>query len=685
MSTTNTVMDGKSWNKVCEFEEIFATEEETVDRSLKERVKGYGKKCISKDNLKSCMHSNFPFINVLRKYKIRDLPSDVISGLTVGIMQIPQGMAYTLLASLPPICGLYTSFFGPLIYFFTGTSRHASMGTIAIVGLMIGSVLDTSIGKDNSHVFPDANITNDSSIDLGTTGMTELDIEKIKLATALSFVSGLIMVVLGKMRLGLVATYMSEYLISGFTSGVAIHVLTSQMKHILGINIQRHNGVFKIIKTWKDIVMNIPSTNAAAILTSIISMVILYLVKVQINQRFKSKLKIPIPIEIIVVAIATVISHYAMFKDNFGVNVLEDIPAGIPSPNIPDPTLITDHMKDALIIGIVAFIQSVSMSKILAKKNNYSINPSQEMVAYGAGSVLCSLFSGYITAASVARSMVQDGAGGRTQVASLFGCLVVLIVIVAVGPLFYSLPKCVLSSVIFVNLRGMFLQFLEVPGIWRKSKFDFAIWIVTFLATVILDADIGIGIGILFSLFTIALRTQIPLYSRLAYVGQTDILRPAKDFSPSHEPSATRVIQYQAPIYFANADMFVKAVQKSSGVNPVKLQKMKKKLGQRRELLVKYEEENTNVIIEDKDTTKLNCELDKFCDVTKIILDLSSVNFIDLVGVKAIRRVYSEYSNINVEVNLVAPNKSVLSLLKASDFFEEFKDSIYIDVKHALE
>jgi hypothetical protein len=97
MSTTNTVMDGKSWNKVCEFEEIFATEEETVDRSLKERVKGYGKKCISKDSLKSCMHSNFPFINVLRKYKIRDLPSDVISGLTVGIMQIPQGRCNTSL------------------------------------------------------------------------------------------------------------------------------------------------------------------------------------------------------------------------------------------------------------------------------------------------------------------------------------------------------------------------------------------------------------------------------------------------------------------------------------------------------------------------------------------------------------------------------------------------------------
>lgn len=97
MTTENKVMDAQSWNKVSEFEEIFATEEETIDRSLKQRVKGYSKQCISKDNLKSCMHSNFPFINVLRKYKLRDLPSDVISGLTVGIMQIPQGRCNTLL------------------------------------------------------------------------------------------------------------------------------------------------------------------------------------------------------------------------------------------------------------------------------------------------------------------------------------------------------------------------------------------------------------------------------------------------------------------------------------------------------------------------------------------------------------------------------------------------------------
>ncbi|XP_076117313.1 prestin-like [Mytilus galloprovincialis] len=689
MEMNNSRMDGEivseKWSKVVDFEEQYALQDAAPTATLRQRITGFAGKCCTRDKLKSTLHSNFPFINVIRRYKIlQDLPSDIIAGLTVGIMQIPQGMAYALLASLPPICGLYTSFFGPLIYFFTGTSRHASMGTIAIVGLMIASVLDTTLGKDTSPDGMVSNYTNDSMPSLEHTGMTEHEIKKIKMATALSFVSGLVMVLLGKMRLGLVATYMSEYLVSGFTSGVAIHVVTSQMKHILGINVPRHNGVFKIIRTWKDIILNISSTNVAALLTSIVSMVILYIVKVQINQRFKSKLKIPIPIEIIVVAIATVISHFAKFRENFDVNVLKDIPAGIPKPDIPDPTLLDGHVKDAIIIGIVAFSQSVSMAKILAKKNNYRINPSQEMVAYGAGSVLCSLFSGYITAASVARSMVQDGAGGRTQVASLFGCLVVLVVIIAVGPLFYSLPKCVLSSVIFVNLRGMFLQFLEVPKTFRRSKYDFSIWLVTFLCTVILDADLGIAIGILYSLFTVALRTQIPLYSRLAYVGMTNIMRPYKDFSPQTEPSGFRVIQYQSPIYFANSDMFVKAVAKASGVDPEKLRKMKKKLEKQKKESAENEEQLTNVNSDEKEKVILNVDTSAFTDVTTIVLDFSTINFVDLVGVKALRRLYTEYEKVNIRVLVAAPNKKVLSILKAAEFFEEYKDSIYIDVSSAL-
>ncbi|OWF37284.1 sulfate anion transporter 1-like isoform X2 [Mizuhopecten yessoensis] len=676
-------------------------------KSLPQRISTGCKDYFSKRRLIKTVYANFPFIRLIRKYNLKEnLANDVISGLTVGIMQIPQGMAYALLGSLPPIVGLYTSFFGPLIYFFLGTSRHASMGTIAIVSLMIASVLDTRLGDGTSTVpsgttspFPVVgfnvtatpnytDVTNTTTaatqIATMTSAFTEHDLQKIRITAALSFVSGFVMIFLGKINMGLVATYMSEPMVCGFTSAVAIHVTTSQAKHILGIKIGRHNGVFKVIKTWIDIFKNIATINWAPVITSIICILAIYAVKIHVNLRFKARLKIPIPIEIIVVSIATAISHVAKFQTNYDVNVLEDIPSGLPAPAIPDVTLVGESFKDAVIIGVVAFIQSVSMAKILARKNNYRINPNQEMIAYGAGSVLNAVFSGYIPAASVARSMVQEGAGGHTQVASLFGCLVVLVVIVAIGPLFYSLPKCVLSCVILVNLRSMFLQFLELKPLWRKSKYDFLIWIVTFLATVILDADIGIGIGIVFSILTVAVRTQRPEFYRAGVIdGQ--YLKSTQKYNEVQEEPTVKIVRFQAPLYFANGEVFVKAVRTASNMDPEQMKKIRKL--QEKKNNAKNPKESTENGIPDSETGDvmlLNQAENRKCREA-ILLDMGGVAFLDVVGVKTLRRVFNEYNEIDVDIMLAGCSDGVLDILRSTDFMSEKEDFIYVDIESAIE
>lgn len=684
--------------RVTAFEEKFKKPPESP-KPLSERIRTQCRDYFSKRKLIKTMHANFPFIGLLRKYKLKEsLANDVISGLTVGIMQIPQGMAYALLGSLPPIVGLYTSFFGPLIYFFLGTSRHASMGTIAIVSLMIASVLDTRLGGgvDPGNTSPVTNvtatptsvnitnITTPSQVSTMTSAFSEIDLQKIQMTAALSFISGFVMIFLGKINMGLVATYMSEPMVCGFTSAVAIHVLTSQAKHVLGINVGRHNGVFKVIKTWIDIFKNIVTINWAAVITSIICILAIYAVKIHVNLRFKAKLKIPIPIEIIVVAIATTISHFAKFKTNYEVNVLEDIPSGLPAPAIPDVTLVGESFKDAVIIGIVAFIQSVSMAKILARKNNYHINPNQEMVAYGAGSVLNSVFSGYIPAASVARSMVQEGAGGHTQVASLFGCLVVLVVILAIGPLFYSLPKCVLSCVILVNLRSMFLQFLELKPLWKKSKYDFMIWVVTFLATVILDADIGIGIGIVFSILTVAIRTQRPEFYRAGIIdGQ--YIKSTEKYNEVQEEQSIKIVHFQSPLYFANSEMFVKAVRVASNIDPEQIKKVRKQA--EKAVNVKPENATAENGIPDSELDEVlvpNHTENQPCREA-ILLDMSGVPFLDVVGVKTLRRVFNEYNSIDVDVMLAGCSDGVLDILRSTDFMSEKEDFIFVDVESAIE
>ncbi|XP_033743714.1 sulfate transporter-like [Pecten maximus] len=701
----SSVKSRRTFLRVAAFEKQFKRPPEPP-KPLSQRIAAQCRDDFSKRKLLKTVHANFPFIGLIKKYKLKEsLANDVISGLTVGIMQIPQGMAYALLGSLPPIVGLYTSFFGPLIYFFLGTSRHASMGTIAIVSLMIASVLDTRLGGGTETLGPEttspvfdynvsttpssANFTNTTTdatpIATMTSAFSEMDLQKIRMTAALSFVSGFVMIFLGKINMGMVATYMSEPMVCGFTSAVAIHVTTSQAKHILGIKVGRHNGVFKVIKTWIDIFKNIATINWAPVVTSIICILAIYAVKIHVNLRFKAKLKIPIPIEIIVVSIATAISHFAKFKANYEVNVLEDIPSGLPAPAIPDVTLVGESLKDAVIIGIVAFIQSVSMAKILARKNNYRINPNQEMVAYGAGSVLNAVFSGYIPAASVARSMVQEGAGGHTQVASLFGCLVVLVVIVAIGPLFYSLPKCVLSCVILVNLRSMFLQFLELKPLWKKSKYDFMIWIVTFLATVILDADIGIGIGIVFSILTVAIRTQRPEFYRAGLIdGQ--YIKPVNRYNEVKEEQSIKIVRFQAPLYFANSEMFVKAVRVASNIDPEELKKARKQHQKTNN------ENTTNTSVENGIP---DSELGEGLALTQaenhpkrreaILVDMSGVPFLDIVGVKTLRRVFNEYNDVDVDVMLAGCSDGVLDILRSTDFMSEKEDFIYVDVESAIE
>lgn len=421
------------------------------------------------------------------------------------------------------------------------------------------------------------------------------------------------------------------------------------------------------------------STNFATISTAVICGVLLYVIKIHVNQRYSRYLKIPIPIELIVVILSTATSHFAYFKDNYQVNVLGKIPAGIPKPKIPDPTLATDFLGDAVIIGLVAFTQSVSMAKILAGKNNYQINPNQEMVAYAAGSILCSIFSGYIPAASVARSLVQEGTGGRTQVAGLSGCIVVLVVVLAIGPLFYSLPKCVLSAVIIVNLRSMFRQFLELKPLWRQSKYDFVIWVLTFSCTVILDADIGIAIGVVFSLLSITIRTQRASISTLGNVETPSVFKSTKLYKVTSIPGV-KVVQFESPLYFANADIFINKVQKITGIDPAKVRKKNRSL----DIEIKEkEDEETQEYVPDKQTTEID-PLANFVAVHSVVLDFIPVAFMDTVGVKALRQIFSEFGSIGIQVYVSGLNSDVLDILTSTDFVSKHSNYIYVNKESAI-
>ncbi|KAK3606363.1 hypothetical protein CHS0354_042000 [Potamilus streckersoni] len=679
------------------------------ETSLREVFSDKFKKCCScsKERCNKIIDTLLPCYKVLRKYNLKlDLPNDIICGLTVGIMQLPQGMAYAMLAELPPVVGLYVSFFPVLIYFLLGTSRHISTGTVAVISLLTGSVIAkiTEVYKNNTGVDKLSNSSinaNDTGGSLGNAqdAFVLPDDIKIGIAMSLSFLVGFTQIALGLLRLGFVTTYISDALVGGFTTGTAVHVGTSQVKNILGIKIPRTDGLFQIINTYKYIFERIVQTNIPTLVISIICMALLYIVKEQVNQRFKKKLKIPVPIELCVVILGTVTSYVWNFNKRFRVQIVGDIPAGMPTPSYPSFQHVDVYITEIFIIAIISFAQSVSLAALMAKRHNYSLDSNQELIAFGAGNVFGSFFSCYPYAASVSRSSVQESAGGKTQLASLISSSMVLIVILWIGYLFESLPNCVLSAIIVVALKSLILQFLELPQIWRTSKYDFFIWVVTCFFTVILHVDYGLIIGLGFSFFTVVIRTQRAVVSPMSKISDTEVYRDPNKYTKAKQKPGIKIVGFNSPLYFANGDVFVTKLQRTTGVKPEKIKKQLRRMTMKHILSRKDNlsaEEKTKGSSTESATdasinTVMNGKVESYtptradiCPVHHIVIDFSAVPFIDTVGAKVLKQVLDEYSKIDIKVFLACVADDVWSVLETTKFLEKYSDHIFTTLDSAV-
>lgn len=415
----------------------------------------------------------FPVVRWLPKYSVReDLPGDIISGMTLAVMHIPQGIGYALLAHVPPIIGIYMAFFPVIMYFIFGTSRHNSMGTFAVVSLMVGkSVLRLSNIEGESHA--KGNSSNPFAEALVA---TPAGYDPVQVATALCLVVGVWQILMYLLQLGVASSLLSETLVSGFTTGASIHVLTSQIKDLIGIKLKPVTGYFEVILIYKQIFENFLTLNNVAVVISVVSIVILILNNEVLKPILSKKTTIPLPIELIVVIVGTVLSSTLNFEENYSVSTIGDIPTGFPEPETPSISLAKELIIDGFVIAIVSYTISVSMGLILAQKSNYEINFNQELLAMGAGNIFGSFFSCMPFAASLSRSYIQHTTGGKTQVASIVSCGILAVVLLWVAPIFEPLPRACIASIIVVALKGLLWQVKQFFGFWKLSKLDACLW-----------------------------------------------------------------------------------------------------------------------------------------------------------------------------------------------------------------
>ncbi|KAL8599589.1 hypothetical protein ACOMHN_065198 [Nucella lapillus] len=708
-----------------DFEQGFEKAEKEDRTPLTWLKKKAGKCACSCSCFKSFLLQVFPFVRLLRGYGLKsDLPADIVAGLTVGIMHIPQGMAYGQLSTLPPVYGLYVSFFPVILYFFLGTSKHVSVGTFAVVSLMVGSVVDK--GVTASGIF--FHSWNETVVDELSGNLTyqvkdngaEVLEAKLGFAMAVTFAVGCVQLLLGLLRLGFLTVYLSDPLISGFTTGAACHVFTSQIKHIFGVEIGRYYGPFKLIYSYRDFFVNLPTTNAVTLIASLVCIMVLVVIKEYINNnpKIKPRLKMPIPVELCVVVLGTVISHVVKLEEVFNVKIVGDVPVGIPPPKAQQFHNLKDVLSDSIALGIVAFAISVSMAKILAKKHDYDIDSNQELLAYGILNIVSSFFSSFCAAASLSRSLVQDNVGGRTQVAGLVSSALLLVVLLVLGTYFKTLPNCILAAIIVVALKGMFKQFAELKRLWGISTIDFSVWLVSFLATVLLDVDLGLLVGIIFALLTVIIRQQRPRACLLGQVPGTDLYKDVSVIKAAESLDHIRIFRFESALFFANSEYFKTSLYKMTA-DPAVLKKRKKRAD--KELLKTATSEKPTTTLSTNDdsnpttdsvavtgdslteavdvsqTTDLLRDvpneiigeslvvLPTVTDIYFIIIDCTTIGYVDSVGVKVLQQVIMEMRMYSIQVFFAHCKAAVREMFEKTNFYKTSdKQCLFLTVHDAV-
>ncbi|XP_010632383.1 chloride anion exchanger [Fukomys damarensis] len=653
--------------------------------------------------------SLLPIASWLPAYRLKEwLLSDIVSGISTGLVAVLQGLAFALLVTIPPRYGLYAAFFPVLTYFFLGTSKHISVGPFPVLSMMVGAVV-TRLASDTSS------ITDSSSNLIGNDSL--LEDRKLLVATSVTVLSGIIQLALGVLQIGFVVIYLSESLISGFTTAAAIHVLVSQLKFMLQLTVPAHTDPFSIFKVLESVFTQIEKTNIADLVTSLVILVIVFVVK-EINQRFKAKLPVPIPIELIMTVIATGVSYGFDFEHRFNVSVIGDMKQGFESPITPDAQIFQETIGDCFGIAIVGFAVAFSVASVYSLKYDYPIDGNQELIALGVSNIFTGAFRGFAGSTALSRSGVQESTGGKTQVAGILSAVIVLIVIVAIGFLLQPLQKSVLAALALGNLKGMLMQFAEIGRLWKKDKYDCFIWIMTFIFAVVLGLGLGLAASVAFQLLTIVFRTQFPKCSTLANIGRSNIYKNKKDYSEMYEPEGVKIFRCPSPIYFANIGFFKQKLTDAVGFSPLRiLRKRNRALKKLRKLqkrgllqvtpkgfictadgLGDSDEELDNNQIEELDqpinTADLPFQIDWNADLPldivvpkislhSLILDFSAVSFLDVSSMRGLKAILQDFIRVNVEVYIVGTDDDFIEKLARCQFFDdEVKDSIFFLTIH---
>ena len=461
-----------------------------------------------------------PILQWLPNYRKTNLSGDLSAGLTVGIMLIPQGMAYAMLAGLPPVFGLYASLIPQVIYALLGTSRQLSVAPVAMDSLLVAAGLGA----------------------LSLSGVEEYT----SMAIFLALFMGSIQFLLGIVKMGFLVNFLSKPVISGFTSAAALIIGLSQLKHLLGAPIENSNQIHILLGNTFEVLDQI---NGYAIILGVAAILIIKAIK-------KWSPRIPAAL---VVTLLGIIITYAFNLSEHGLNIVREVPSGLPKVGLPEFSMnrINDLAPVALILALIAFMEAISVAKAIEeRKGLQEVRPNQELIAIGMANIVGSIFQSYPVTGGFSRTAVNDQAGASTPLASIISAVIVGLTLLFLTPLFYHLPKTVLAAIIMVAVFGL-IDFTYPVRLFNKRKDEFVVLVITFLTTLTVGITEGIILGVLISVGLMIYRTSQPHYAVLGRIKDSTHYRNVKRFDKevSIDPEVL-FFRFDGQLYFGNKDYF---------------------------------------------------------------------------------------------------------------------------------
>lgn len=479
-----------------------------------------------------------PILDWGRRYDRRTLANDLIAAVIVTIMLIPQSLAYALLAGLPPEAGIYASIVPILLYAVFGTSRALAVGPVAVVSLMTAA----AVGQVAQQ---------------GTAGYAAA-------ALTLALLSGGMLVLMGVLRLGFVANFLSHPVIAGFITASGILIATSQLKHILGVPAEGHTLPQMLAALW----MQLGQTNLITLVIGVLATGFLFWVRTNLKPFLRGLGTPPLLADILTKAgpvaavVTTTLAVWALGLAERGVKIVGAVPQSLPPLTMPalSPDLVGQLLLPALLISVIGFVESISVAQTLAAKKRQRIDPDQELIGLGAANLGAAFTGGYPVTGGFARSVVNFDAGAETPAAGAFTALGLAIAAVALTPLVYYLPNATLAATIIVAVLGL-VDLSILRKTWAYSRADFAAVAATILVTLVVGVEAGVASGVLLSVLLHLYKTSRPHVAEVGLVRGTQHFRNVNRHQVGTDPEVL-TLRVDESLYFVNARFLEDLIQR---------------------------------------------------------------------------------------------------------------------------